>query len=280
MRIPVVRGRVFADTDDLGSAPVVVINEAMAKQYWPSGDPVGEQITIGHGLGPEWEDPPRQIIGVVANARDHGQALNSEIRPVMYVPAAQLSDILGGMMGRATPVTWVVRTKTAPFSFSEPIQGELRVATGGLPVAQIRSMEQVVAGTTAWSEFNGTLFSAFAGVALFLAAIGIYGLMAYSVEQRTHEIGIRMALGAEPKDVRKMILTEGAALTLIGIALGVAAGLGLTRLMTSLLFGVKPWDPIAFGAVVIVLSTIAVIAGYVPARRAMRVDPMVALRHE
>jgi putative ABC transport system permease protein len=147
-------------------------------------------------------------------------------------------------------------------------------------VANIRSMEQVVAGNTAWSEFNGTLFSVFAGVALFLATIGIYGLMAYSVQHRTHEIGIRMALGASRGSVGNMILAEGASLMLIGMVVGVSAALALTRLMTSLLYGVKPWDPIAFGAVVILLGSVAVIAAYVPARRAMRVDPMVALRHE
>ncbi len=277
-RIPLLRGRTFNDSDDSASAPVVVISEAMARRYWPKDNPVGTRITIGHGLGPEFEEPPRQIIGVVSDVRDQG--LGSNPHPMMYVPVAQLNDGLMAMNSRITPVTWAVRTKVPPFSISEEIQKELRIATGGLPVANIRSMEQVVAGTTAWSEFNGTLFSVFAGVALFLATIGIYGLMAYSVQQRTHEIGIRMALGASRRNVGNMILAEGATLMLIGMVVGVSAALALTRMMTSLLYGVKPWDPIAFGAVVILLGLVALLACYVPARRAMRVDPMVALRHE
>jgi putative ABC transport system permease protein len=281
MRVPLLRGRVFTDQDVLGSEPVVVIDEAMAKRYWPKGDAIGQRILIGHGLGPEFEEPPRTIVGIVGSTRQKfGAMTGSEIEPVMYVPAEQLGDPLMQWVREMLSASWFVRTKTAPFAFSTPIQSALREATGGLPVADIRLMDQVVAGSTAWSGFIGMLLSVFAAIAVCLAAIGIYGLMAYSVEQRKQEIGIRMALGAEPKDVRGMILKEGGALTLAGIFAGVTAALALTRFMASLLYGVKPWDPAAFGSVMILLGAIAILAAYIPARRAMRVDPMVALRHE
>jgi putative ABC transport system permease protein len=283
MRIPLIRGRVFTDQDVLQSDPVAVVDEAMAKNYWPKGDAIGARIVIGRGLGPEFEEPPRRIVGIVGNARDHfGSRVDSQIDPVMYVPAAQLSDTLVGLSQGSQTFSgrWLARTSTAPFTFSQSIQNELRVATGGLPVADIRSMDQVVSGSTAWTGFVGTLLSIFSAVAVCLAAIGIYGLMAYSVEQRKKEIGIRMALGAEPEHVRRMILSEGGVLTLAGILVGVAAGLALTRFMASLLYGVKPWDPVAFLSVIVLLGGIAVLAAYIPARRAMRVDPMVALRYE
>ncbi len=281
MRVPLLSGRVFNDRDVLGSEPVVIINQVMAKLYWPKGDVIGQRMLIGHGLGPEFEEAPRTVVGIVGNIRERLVGMTAgEIEPVMYVPAEQLGDPFMAWVRGTLSATWFVRTKTAPFSFSTPIQNALRTATGGLPVADIRSMDQVVRGTTAWSGFIGMLLSTFAAIAICLAAIGIYGLMAYSVEQRKQEIGIRMALGAQPKDVRGMILKEGGALTLVGILVGVTAALALTRFMVTLLYGVKPWDPAAFGCVVILLGAIAVVAAYVPARRAMRVDPMTALRHE
>ncbi len=281
MRVPLLRGRAFTDQDVLSSEPVVVINEAMAKRYWPKGDAIGQRMSIGQGLGPEFTELPRRIVGIVGNTRESALGMaGGEIQPVMYVPAEQLGDPFMQWLRGTLSASWFVRTKTAPFAFSMPIQDALREATGGLPVAGVRSMDQVMAGTTAWSGFIETLLSTFAAIAVCLAAIGIYGLMAYSVEQRKQEIGIRMALGAQPKDVRRMILKEGGALAFVGIFAGVVAALALTRFMASLLYGVKPWDPAAFGSVVILLGAIAVIAAYVPARRAMRVDPMVALRHE
>jgi ABC-type antimicrobial peptide transport system permease subunit len=178
------------------------------------------------------------------------------------------------------PVMWVVRTKVAPYSLSADIQRELRVASGGLPVGHIRSMEQVVGESTARQDFNTTLLTIFAGVALLLAAVGIYGLMAYSVQQRTQEIGIRMALGAAPGKVRGMIVLQGMRLAIVGIVVGVGAALALTRLMASLIFGVKTWDPVVFVTVTAVLSAVALLATYIPARRAARVDPLIALRYE
>lgn len=198
----------------------------------------------------------------------------------MYVPVAQVNDGVTALNNKITPLTLLVRTKIQPFTLSEDIQREIRAASGGLPVAHIRSMEQVRGESTSRSDFNMTLLAIFAGVGLLLAAIGIYGLTSYSVEQRTQEIGIRMALGAGPHDVRKMVVMQGMWLALIGVFLGVAAALALTRLIANLLYGVKPWDPISIVSVAALLIAIALFATYIPARRASRVDPLVSLRYE
>jgi putative ABC transport system permease protein len=200
--------------------------------------------------------------------------------PMMYVPIGQINDGVAALNNRIGAMQWVVRTKVPPFSLSADIQRELRDASGGLPVAHIRSMEQVVGESTARNDFYMTLLTIFASVALALAAIGVYGLMAYSVQQRTPEIGLRMALGASPTQVRKMVVGQGMLLALIGVVIGVAASLGLARLMASLLFGVKPYDPTAIIVVAVVLSAVVFLATYLPARRASRVDPMIALRYE
>jgi putative ABC transport system permease protein len=275
-RIPLLRGRLFNHRDTAGADPVVIIDEAMAKKYWPKGDAVGSSITIGSGL--QFADRSRQIVGIVADIRD--QSLDTDPNPMMYVPLAQVADGLTAFLNRIIPLTWVVRTKVAPFSLDAEIQRELRTATGGLPIAHVRSMDQAVAQSTARTDFNTTLLSIFAAVALLLAAIGIYGLMTYSVQQRTQEIGIRMALGATPKGVRKMVVAQGMRLAAFGVVVGVGAALALTRLMAGLIYGVKPWDPAVFISVAIVLSVVSWFATYIPARRASRVDPIVCLRYE
>jgi putative ABC transport system permease protein len=277
-QIPLLRGRLFNDLDSAGNPHVAIINEAMATKYWKKGNPVGQQILIGKGVGPEFNEPARQIVGIVGNVRDGG--LNQDPPPIMYVPTAQLNDGLAALVNGFAPIYWAVRAHVSPFSLSKQIQQQLRAATGGLPVAHIRSMDQVVVESTARADFNMVLFTIFAGVALLLAGIGIYGLIAYSVEQRTQEIGIRMALGASPRGVRNMIVWQGMKLALIGVGIGVGAGLALTRLIASMLYGVKAWDPIVFISVAVVLSVIALAATYIPARRAARVDPVVALRYE
>ena len=277
-RIPLISGRVFTDQDNGAADRVVVINQALAKEYWPKGDALGARISIGKGVGPEFDEPPRQIIGIVADVREG--ALSRPPDQIMYVPFAQVNDGIIALNNRIIPVTWVVRTKLQPFSLSADVQRELREASGGLPVAHIRSMQQVVGESTARNDFYMTLLTIFAGVALLLAAIGVYGLMAYSVQQRTQEIGVRMALGASPQQVRRMVVIQGMQLALVGVGLGVASALGLTRLMSSLLYGVKPWDPITIALVAVLLSGVTLLATYLPARRASRVDPMVALRYE
>jgi putative ABC transport system permease protein len=276
--IPLLRGRLFTDRDDASAGGVVVINEGLAKQYWPNGDAVGQRILIGKGVGPAFVEPAREIIGVVSDVRNRGLGRNPD--PILYVPVAQVNDGVTALNNKIVPLTLLVRTKIPPFSLSEDIQREIRAASGGLPVAHIRSMEQVRGESTSRSDFNMTLLAIFAGVGLLLAAIGIYGLTSYSVEQRTQEIGIRMALGAGPNDVRKMVVMQGMWLALIGVALGVAAALALTRLIANLLYGVKPWDPLSIVSVAALLIAIALLATYIPARRASRVDPIVSLRYE
>jgi predicted permease len=277
-RIPLLRGRLFTDRDDAAAGRVVVINEGLAKQYWPNGDAVGQRILIGKGVGPEFAEPAREIIGVVGDVRNQGLGSNPD--PIMYIPVAQVNDGVNALNNKIIPLTLLVRTKIQPFSVSEDIQREIRTASGGLPVAHIRSMGQVRGESTSRSDFNMTLLAIFAGIGLLLAAIGIYGLTSYSVEQRTQEIGIRMALGAGPDDVRRMVVMQGMWLAFIGVFLGVAAALALTRLIANLLYGVKPWDPISIASVAALLISIALFATYIPARRASRVDPMVSLRYE
>ncbi len=275
LKIPLIRGRLFVDADRLGAPGVAIINEAMARQFWPKGDPLDSQIFIGKGL-PWLDEPARQIIGVVGDVHDN--ALGENPQPAVFVPAAQLSDARTA----GIPVTWVIRTRAPSPSLNSAIQNELRQATG-VPVPPLRSMEEVMAQSTARQDFNMLLMSIFGGSALLLAAIGVYGLMAYSVKQRTHEIGIRMALGAQKRDVFRMVIGQGLRLVLAGLAIGVAAALILTRLLSSfshLLYGVRASDPATFVAVSLVLSGVAVLACYIPARRATKVDPMVALRYE
>ena len=277
-RIPIVRGRAFTYRDD-GSAPrVALINQAMARQFWPKGDPLRDRLIIGHGVGAEFEEPARQIIGVVADMRDGG--LNRDPRPTMYVPVAQVTDGVTALNARIGPISWVVRTKVTPRTLSAQIESKLRQASGGMPVAHIRSMDAVVIHSTAREDFNMLLLTIFGASALLLAAIGIYGLMSYSVEQRTQEIGIRVALGAASPAVRNLVVWQGMRLVLIGIVIGVAAAFGLTRLIATFLFGVKPFDALTFVAVPILLGLVALAAVWLPAQRATKIDPMEALRYE
>jgi putative ABC transport system permease protein len=277
-KIPLLRGRTFTDRDDAKAAPVVLINDAMAKQYWPAGDPVGERILIGKGAGPVFEEPPRQIIGVVADVRD--DELKQSPIPIMYVPAPQLTDALTALGNSTFPLAWAVRTKTDPFSISTDIQRELRIASGGLPIAHVRSMNQIVGESTAQTSFNMLLLAIFAGLATLLAAIGIYGVMSYIVGQRVREIGIRMALGARAGDVLSLVLRRGLSLALVGIAIGLVGAVGVTSVMNSLLYGVSTNNPSTFATVGAVLFGVATTATYIPARRATRVDPIIALRYE
>jgi predicted permease len=277
-KIPVKRGRTFADTDDKASRPVVVINEAMAKRYWKNGDPLRDQILIGGGTMHELAtEPARQIIGVVADSRDG--ALNRDPDPRMFVPQAQITDDINALNVRLTPMAWVVRTRVAPYTLSSAIQAQLRQVSG-LPVSDVRTMNEVVTLSISRQRFNMLLMTIFGGSALLLAAIGIYGLMAYSVEQRTQEIGIRLALGAETGAVRNMVVVQGMRLVLIGIALGIGSAFGLTRFLAAFLFGVNARDPVAFTSIPIALISIALIAIWLPALRASQLDPIQALRYE
>jgi putative ABC transport system permease protein len=277
-KIPILRGRDFTDRDVGGAPGVVVINESMAKKYWPKEDPVGQQIIIGKGVGPEFDEPARQIIGVAGDI--HNGGLGRDPFPTMIIPQAQVPDGMTALNARIGPVIWLVRTHTEPHQLISAVSEQLRQASGGFPVARVRSMDEVVVHSTARESFNMLLLSIFGASALVLASIGIYGLMAYSVQQRTQEMGIRMALGADRSRIRNLVVWQGMQLTIAGVIVGAAAAFGLTRLIASLLFGVKSWDPIVFVTVPVVLAAVALLAVWLPATRASRLDPMAALRVE
>jgi predicted permease len=277
-RIPVRRGRTFTTRDTAAAPPVVVINEAMARQYWPKGDPLSDRLIIGRGGMREFaSEPERQIIGVVADSRDG--SLNDEPGPKMWIPQAQVPDPANALNVRITPMAWVVRTAGDPYALSAQIQEALRQATG-LPVSSVRTMDDVVSRSTSRQRFNMWLMAVFGLSALALAAIGIYGLIAYSVEQRTQEIGIRLALGADTGRVRAMVVGQGMKLALAGVVVGVAASFALARFIASFLYGVQEWDPAVFVATPAVLALVALAATWIPARRASRVNPIEALRYE
>ncbi len=277
-KIPVKKGRAFNERDDSLAQPVVIINEAMANQYWKDKDVLNERITIGKGVMREFaSEQERVIIGVAGDTRDGG--LNRQPGPAMYIPQAQVPDLANALNLGISPMGWVVRTAGDPYAASTAIQEALRQATG-LPVSQVRSMGEVVSISMSRQRFNMWLMSIFGASALLLAAIGIYGLMAYTVEQRTQEVGIRLALGAETSAVRRMVVTQGMRLAVVGVIVGLAASFGLARLMTTFLYQVTATDPLVFIAVPIVLSLVALVAVWLPARKASRIDPIVALRYE
>lgn len=277
-KIPILRGRDFTEQDSTGAPGVVLINQAMAKQFWPKDDPLGQQIVIGKETGPQFEEPARQIVGIVGDIHDGG--LNRDPRPLMIVPQAQVPDGMTALISRVGPVVWLVRTRTDPHHFIASVTDQLRQASGGFPVARVRPMDEIVIRSTARESFNMLLLTIFGAAALILASIGIYGLMAYSVQQRTQELGIRMALGADRAGIRRLVVRQGMQLAFIGVVVGVAAAFGLTRLISSFLFGVKSWDPIAFITIPILLLLVALAAVWLPAVRAAKLDPMQALRVE
>ena len=276
--VPLVRGRVFTERDTAGGPRVLVINAAFAKKYWPDADPIGQHVTIAKGLGPEFEDPTREVVGVVGDVRDNG--LDQPAPPIMYVPAAQMSDALARLGNGIVPTTWIVRTSGNQASLTAAIQKEFLAVDALLPISNVRLMEDVIARSIARQNFNMVLLSIFGAIALLLAAIGIYGLMSYSVEQSTHDIGVRLALGAARRDIMSLVVGRGMRLAGLGLAVGVAGAYAAARLLSRMLYGVRPGDPLTFAAVVVALGTVALLACYLPARRATNVDPIVALRQE
>lgn len=277
-KIPLLRGRLLTERDTTNSAKIVVINQAMAKKYWPSENPVGQVVTIGKGLGPQFNDPPRQIVGIVGNVRESG--IGDGDVAVMYIPQSQVPEGLTQLANSALPTSWCIRSAADPNSLRTAVQKEFQAVDARMPVSKVRPMEDVIAEGVSRQHFNMLLLSIFAGIALILAAIGIYGVMSYAVEQQTQELGIRMALGADRGQVLKLILRQGMTPAGIGVVVGLAVAFALTRVLASLLYGVKASDPITFAAVAVLLIVIALFATYIPARRAMAVDPLVALRDE
>ena len=259
--IPVLKGRTFTDHDDERSPKVAVVNETLARLMWPGEDAVGKQLPlIGENL---------TVIGVVGNTRHEG--LSQDVKAETYVP--YLQDAQNSMQ-------LALRTASDPASLVSAVRGEIAAIDPDEPIYQVATLEQTLSDSVAPRRFNMLLLGIFAFIALALSTVGIYGVMAFSVTQRTHEIGIRMALGAERRDVLGLVVRESLRLTLVGILLGVAGALALTRLLTSFLYAVRPTDPLTFLVVPAGLVAVAILASYIPARRAAKVDPMVALRYE
>jgi predicted permease len=284
MRIPLLRGRFLSDEDNENSARVVVIDASFAQQYFAGQDPIGERIRIFE-FGSDSNQRillPLVIVGVVGHVNQWGlvEDTSHPLHAQMYRPIMQSGAVYA--KGLAQGFNVFVRSKTAlaPEAFFESIRQKLLASNRDMIVYDNESEEAVVARSISSQRFSLILLGAFAGLALLLAGIGIYGVLSYLVEQRTREIGVRMALGAQRLDVLRLVLGDGARMTMVGAFIGLVAALGLTRLMTSLLFGVRPTDPVTFAAVAVLLCGIALFACYIPARRAAKVDPMVALRYE
>jgi putative ABC transport system permease protein len=263
MRIPILQGRSFSSQEGTRGGKVVLIDEQLARQFWPQGDAVGKHIKYD-GTGPQ------EIIGVVGNVRNYGSETLGRIK--MYTPFGR---------GPLPSSTLAVRTAGVDATSLIPsIKGEVQAINASVPMNEIATLEDRLGRHISPRRFITWLLGLFAAVALVLAAIGIYGVMSYSVTERTHEIGVRRALGAQDHDVVKLVVRRGLALTLIGAAIGLAASLALSRVLANLLFGVSAIDPVTFTGVAVLLVAVALLACYVPARRAMKVDPMVALRYE
>jgi putative ABC transport system permease protein len=268
MSIPLLKGRELTETDKADSSPVVVISETTARVFWPGEDPLGKRIKVG--FGPNNDNQWLTVIGVVKDVRN--DELGIEPKPQIYLPHAQNEFF--------DPRALVVRTNLDPLSLATTVRRTVWEIDKDQPVSDISSMEQVVSDSVARQRFSMFLLGVFAGLALVLAAVGIYGMMSYAVAQRTHEIGIRMALGAQRSDVLKLAVGQGLRLVSVGILIGLAAAFILTRVMASLLFGVSPTDSTTFITIALVLISVAALASYIPALRATKVDPMLALRYQ
>jgi putative ABC transport system permease protein len=267
MGIQLLRGRLFGDQDRADSPAVAVISDAMARRFWPGEDPTGKRICPGK---PETPEDWVTIVGVVNDVRQFG--LDADLKPQMYLTYQQ--------SGYFSPRHLVVGTNVEPNSLASAVRGAVWGIDKDQPVSNISTMEEVLAESIGRQRFSTLLLGVFGVLALVLAAVGIYGVMSYSVAQRTHEIGIRMALGAQTRDVLKLAVGQGLKLIMIGVGVGLAASAVLTRVMSSLLFGVSSTDPATFVVISLVLVSAGVLASYIPARRATKVDPMIALRYE
>jgi putative ABC transport system permease protein len=273
LRIPVLRGRDFDSSDVAGRPPTTVISASMAKQFWPNEEPIGKHITLTFFPG-----VVREVVGVVGDVKADGL---DQTRPAatLYVPLDQLSPPPGNPW-RSFPMTLVVRSSSNPASIVGAVTSAIHEVDAGVPVRDVLTMDDLVTNSLSQQRFNLSLLGAFAMLALVLAAIGIYSVLSYSVRRRVQEIGIRLALGARLSDVLRMIVFEGMRPTLMGVGIGAVGALALARVMSSLIYGVKPTDPLTFCSVTVVLATVALLATLIPAYRAARVDPMTALRYE
>jgi putative ABC transport system permease protein len=283
LKIPLVKGRDLDERDTEAAPWVIAINQSFARKFFPNEDPIGQQILLRYDPYPVDELRPRQIVGIVGDVKHFG--LGEETPPFVYAPFTQQPAVFPGGAARAhLHKALVLRTPSGPMSREENLAVSVRQALAEIdpnqPITNIMTMEDVLSASLGDYRFYMELLGIFAGLAVLLAAVGIYGVMSYSVSERTHEIGIRMALGARPGDVLGLVTKLGLMLTSIGVAMGVALAFGVTRLISTFLFGVKPTDPLTYAAVALSLAAIALLACYIPARRATRVDPLIALRYE
>jgi putative ABC transport system permease protein len=283
LKIPLVKGRYLDDHDTEAAPWVIAVNQAFARKFFPNEDPIGQQILLRYDPYPVDELRPRQIVGIVGDVKHFGPG--QETPAFVYAPYTQQPAVFPGGADRAhLHKALVLRTASGGNGGGTNLAANVKKALAEIdpnqPVTNIMTMEDVLTASIGDSRFYMQLLGIFAGVAVLLAAVGIYGVMSYSVSERTHEIGIRMALGAHRSDVLGLIAKLWLKLTFIGVAIGVALALGVARLISSFLFGVKPTDPLTYAAVAVGLAAIALLACYIPARRAMKVDPLVALRYE
>jgi putative ABC transport system permease protein len=263
MGIPILRGRTFGNEDQLNGPTAVIINQTMVNRFWPNQDPLGKQIKFVE------DDSVGTVVGVVGDAKQYW--IEEEQRPQVYVPFSQNPAIFA---------TMVMRTSVEPLSLAEQVRQAVWQVDADQPMWKIRTVEFLVERSVADRKFLMALMGIFAALALVLTIIGLYGVITYLVNQRTQEIGIRMALGAQMGHIMRMVLRQGMVLVLIGVAFGLAASWLLTRLITKLLFQVSATDPLTFGGISALLVLVALVACYLPARRATKVDPLVALRYE
>jgi len=265
MGIPLLRGRNFSDVELREAKRVILINEALARKYFPNEEPIGQRLDVAM-----FETPViTEIVGVVGNVRY--DSLIDEAPPAVYFPHPELAYPF---------MTFVLRTDGDPAAIAPAVQREIRALDPNQPISDVRTMEQVMSEAVSRSRFNTLLLALFAGLATLLSAVGIFGVMNYSVALRTREIGLRLAIGAQPRQVLLLVLRQGLLLTVIGLVLGLGASLALTRLLSGLLFGVTAVDASTFATISLLLVLVSLLACYLPARRAMRIDPMLALRYE
>jgi predicted permease len=267
MAIPLLKGRDFTDHDDMKSAPVIIVNETLAKKFFPNGDALGKHIRPGFSTAGNY--PMREIVGIVGDVKHQG--LKRGAVPEFYFAQAQMP---------VNSLQLVVRTSGDPHALVPSVRKEVQAMDANAPVFGVSTAEENMFRSVESTSFNMTLLASFAAVALVLTAVGLYGVISFSVSQSTREIGIRVALGAQGWDVVRLVMGQGMILTLAGIVLGLAAAYALTRVMAALLFGVGATDPATFTGVSLLVVAVAALACYVPARRATKVDPIVALRYE
>lgn len=272
LQIPLKQGRFISEEDTFHSPAVVVIDEVLARKYFPYESPIGRRLNI-YQMNVQWE-----IVGVVGHAKQIGLAEGEgDNQPQLYYTDMQTPD---KFLQPTNDNHFVVRTKGDPLATLGTIRAMFEKTNSQQTIYGVQTLDSIVSGSVASQRFTMILLGAFAVLAVLLASIGIYGVISYVVGQRSHEIGLRIALGAYRSDVLRLVLREGAAMAIIGVLIGMAAAFGLTRLLTKVLYGVSAHDPLTFLSVAILLAGVALVASYVPARRAMRVDPVVALRHE